>query len=108
VVIFYLQGYLYFFGRLDSGGETSPKATFLATTLGLRRLFFSLEAISDPSLFSSFLKKIVFGIEKISLSPECYSKGKKPLFNERNVDVQSASFSARNPSTIAEFCATKG
>ena len=25
--------------RLDSGGETNLKATFLATTLGLRRLF---------------------------------------------------------------------
>jgi hypothetical protein len=27
-----------FYGRLSSGGETYPTATFLATTLGLRRL----------------------------------------------------------------------
>ena len=42
MVFVYLNGYFLYLCRLDSGGETSPKATFLATTSGLRRLFYLL------------------------------------------------------------------
>jgi len=50
VVFVYPNEYFYQFCRLDSGGETSPKATFLATTLGLRRLFNFLR-VFDEAIF---------------------------------------------------------
>ena len=108
MVIFYLPGYLYFFGRLDSGGETSPKATFLATTLGLRRLFLFLEAISNPTLLSAFLKRIVLELEKILLNSASYTKGENLVFSKSNFDVQIVCFFAKNPSRAADFYAAEG
>jgi hypothetical protein len=104
VVIFYLRGYLYFFGRLDSGGETSPKATFLATTLGLRRLFnFLTKAISNPKFSVSFLKKLILEIEKIYLNSWGYTKGKKPLFSGQDFDVASVYFLRKIPQRLGIF-----
>jgi hypothetical protein len=67
VVFVYLNGYSYILCRLDSGGEASLKATFLATTLGLRRLlnlWLYRDAISIPKFFCSFSEKINFEIKK--------------------------------------------
>jgi hypothetical protein len=92
VVIFYLKEYLYLLCRLDSGGETNPKATFLATTLGPRRLFYLLGAIFNPNLIFSFLKKILFEHEKIFLNSITYSEDKNLIFGESNFDVESVYF----------------
>jgi hypothetical protein len=108
VVIFYLEEYPYFLRRLDSGGETSPKATFLATTLGPRRLLHLLEAISNPNLFFSFLKKILFEPEKLFLNSISYSKDKNHIFGESNFDAESVHFFGENPSTTGDFSAMEG
>jgi len=108
VVIFHLLAYLCFFGRLDSGGETSPKATFLATTLGLRRLFHLGEAIFNPNFFFSFLKKFLYEPEKFFLNSIFYSEDKNPIFSESNFDPESAYFFAKNPSTTVDFFAMEG
>ena len=108
MVIFYQQGYACFFCRLDSGGETSPKATFLATTLGLRRPFHLLEAIANPNLFFSFLKKILFVPEEIFLNSNSYSEDKNLIFGESNFDAESVYFFAENPSATGDFFAIEG
>jgi len=71
VVLFCPNEYFYQFCRLDSGGETSPKATFLATTLGLRRHFILrfifrvvLKQFLFQSLFVSSFLKIILEFEK--------------------------------------------
>jgi hypothetical protein len=109
VVFVYLNVYFCQFCRLDSGGETSPKATFLATTLGPRRLFNFLitEAISDPKFFPFFLKQITLEIEKIFLNSRRSAKGKKPLFSGQSFDVESVYFFAENPSSTADFYAAE-
>ena len=103
MVKFYLVKHPYFFGRLDSGGETSPKATFLATTPGPRRLFYLLEAIFNPNLFPSLPKKILFEPEKIFSNSTSYSEDKNLTFNESNFDPESAYFFADNLSTTGDF-----
>ncbi len=108
MVIFYLKEYSYLLRRLDSGGETSPKATFLATTLGPRRLLHLLEAISNPNLFFSFLKKILFVPEKIFLNSRPYSEDKNLIFSESNFDAESVYFFVENPSTTVDFSAMEG
>ena len=109
MVFVYLNEYFCEFCRLDSGGETSPKATFLATTLGPRRLFISLiiEAISSPKVFRFFLKKITLEIEKIFLNSRRSAKGKKSLFSEQEFDVKGSYFFAENPSPTADFYAAE-
>ncbi len=109
MVFVYLNEYFCEFCRLDSGGETSPKATFLATTLGPRRLLNSLitEAISSPKFFRFFLNKNTLGIEKIFLNSRRSAKGKKPLFGGQSFDVESVYFFAENPSPTADFYAAE-
>jgi hypothetical protein len=106
VVIFYLRVYLYFFGRLDSGGETSPKATFLATTLGLRRLFFG-EAISNPNVFFSFLKRIILEVKKTHLISASFTKGKNLILSEQNFCVQRVYFLRKIPQELWIFTQRK-
>jgi hypothetical protein len=104
VVFVYLNEYFPELCRLDSGGETSPKATFLATTLGLRRLFnFLTKAISNPKFSVSFLKKLILEIEKIYLNSWGYTKGKKPLFSGQDFDVASVYFLRKIPQRLGIF-----
>jgi len=108
VVKFYLVKHPYFFGRLDSGGETSPKATFLATTLGLRRLLRFLEAISSPNHLSAFLKNFFFRLKKTHLNSTCYIGDKNLILREPNFDVKGAYSTAEKSATTAEFSAMEG
>ena len=63
--------YVYILRRLSSGGETSLRAMFLATTLGLRRHFILrfifrvvLKQFLFQSLFVSSFLKIILEFEK--------------------------------------------
>ena len=107
MVKFYLVKHPYFFGRLHSGGETSPKATFLATTLGLRRLLRFLEAISSPNHPSAFLKNFFLRLKTTYLNSICYIGGKNLLFSKSTFGVNSGSFSAENSAPTAEFSAAE-
>jgi hypothetical protein len=95
VVFVYLNEYFSELRRLDSGGETSPKATFLATTLGLRRLFnLLIEAISGPkSFFCSFPKKITNKIDKIFLNSRRSPPKAKSLFSANKILTPQVSIS---------------
>ena len=100
-----LNGYFYILCRLDSGGEASLRATFLATTLGLRRLF-SFPTIKQ-SLFQnsslSIMNKIIFQSQKQSLNSGCYKKIKSFL-PAKKVLVQWDGICFRgNSLTIASF-----
>ncbi len=54
MVFVYPNEYSYILRRLSSGGETSLKATFLATTLGLRRLSNVLNRSNFHSVIFAF------------------------------------------------------
>ena len=91
--------------RLDSGGETTLQSTFLATTLGLRRLFVSVifKAISVPKSLYFHYTRLFQDLIKSVLDSEYYTSDEKPFFTNQNCEVERQYSSAENLSTIAVF-----
>jgi len=82
VVFVYLNEYSYLLCRLSSGGETSLKATFLATTLGLRRPFYFVNRSNSRSITLLFfpLIKLFLIFQKIFKNQEITWKMKRTEF----------------------------
>ncbi len=94
-----LDEYAHELRRLDSRGETNPTATFLATTLGLRRLSLS-EAISIPKLLPF---SILFPLAKYLLNSTPCSQIKNKLRRREKTLMLAANFSGDYLSAIANF-----
>jgi hypothetical protein len=98
----YLNADPCFFGRLSSGGETYPTATFLATTLGLRRLLNFINRSNFCSRFLTFFS-LFLAFKNVFENQFIIRKMKNGDFKAKEFCCKTPVYAGKKPSPTANF-----